>query len=76
MHLFYIVSVLYVCILCIIANIIISSTQDIKLREAVALYKGQGVRRGVDWGKVSSHMGGTRSYMQCNRRWHDALKLA
>ncbi len=49
--------------------------QDIKLREAVALYKGQGVRRGVNWGKVSSCMGGTRSSNQCYKRWH-TLKLA
>ena len=51
------------------------SKQDIKLREAVALYKGQGVRRGVDWGKVSSHMGGTRSSKQCYKRWRDTLKV-
>ncbi len=41
----------------------------------MALYKGQGVRRGVDWVKVSSHMGGTRSSKQCKIRWHDKLKL-
>ena len=45
------------------------------MREAVALYKGQGVRRSVDWGKVSSHMGGTRSYKQCGQRWRENLKL-
>ncbi len=46
------------------------------MREAVALHKSQRVRRGVDWGKVSSHMGGTRSYKQCKMRWHDKLKLS
>ncbi len=46
------------------------SKQDIKLREAVALYKGQ------NWGKVSSYMGGTRSSNQCGQRWHTYLKLA
>ncbi len=50
------------------------SKQDIKLREAVALYKGQGVRRSVDWVKVSSHMGGTRSSQQCQKRWRYTLK--
>ena len=64
-------------IVCIIANILILiSNQDIKLREAVALYKGQGVRQGVDWVKVSSHMGGIRSSNQCGKRWHDKLKLS
>ena len=63
-------------ILCIIANILILiSNQDIKLREAVALYKGQGVGKGVNWRKVSSHMGGTRSSNQCGKRWRDILKL-
>jgi hypothetical protein len=51
------------------------SKQDVKLHEAIALYSGKGVRRGVDWGKVSSHMGGTRSSKQCQIRWHDTLKL-
>ncbi len=50
------------------------SKQDVKLREAVALYKGQGKGRGVNWEKVCSHMGGTRSSNQCNSRWHFRLK--
>ncbi len=45
------------------------------MREAVAMYKGQGISGGVNWVKVSSHMGGTRSLTQCNKRWHDTLKL-
>ena len=70
------VSVLYANIVCIIANTItLMIKQDVKLREAVALFKGQGVRQGVDWVKVSSHMGGTRSSNQCGQRWHDTLKL-
>ncbi len=52
------------------------SKQDVKLREAVALYKGQGLRKRVDWVKVSSYMEGTRSSQQCKKRWHNALKLA
>ena len=46
------------------------------MREAVALYRGQGKGGGVSWVKVSSHMGGTRSTYQCYVRWHDTLKLA
>ena len=70
------VSILYSNVLCVIANkTMLLSKQDVKLREAVALYKGQGVRRSVNWGKVSSHMGGTRSTHQCQTRWHDKLKL-
>jgi hypothetical protein len=77
LHIVYTVSILNACILCIIANIIVVLLkQDIKLREAVALYKGQGLKRGVDWGKVSSHMGGTRSSKQCYVRWHEKLKLS
>ena len=45
------------------------------MREAVALYRGQGISGGVDWGKVSYHMGGTRSYKQCASRWRENLKL-
>jgi hypothetical protein len=45
------------------------------LREAVALYKGQGKRRAVDWVKVSSYMGGIRSSNQCYGRWYFTLKL-
>ena len=42
----------------------------------MALNEGQGVRGGVDWVKVFSYMGGTRSSKQCNKRWHDKLKFA
>jgi hypothetical protein len=52
------------------------SKQDIILREAVALYKGQRISGGVNWGKVSYHMGGTRSSKQCSKRWHEILKLS
>jgi hypothetical protein len=41
----------------------------------VALYRGQGKRGGVDWEKVSYHMGGTRSSKQCASRWRVNLKL-
>ena len=46
------------------------------MREAVALYRGQGQGGGVNWVKVSSYMGGTRSSKQCRNRWHNTLKLA
>ncbi len=46
------------------------------MREAVALYRGQGQGGGVNWVKVSSYMGGTRSYQQCRMRWHNVLKVA
>ena len=46
------------------------------MREAVALYRGQGQGGGVNWVKVSSYMGGTRSLHQCNMKWNDTLKLA
>ncbi len=44
----------------------------------MALYKGQrqGVRGVVDWGQVSSYMGGTRSSKHCKMRWYDKLKFA
>ncbi len=42
----------------------------------MAFHKGQGVRGGVNWVKVSSHMGGTRSSKQCKMRWHDKLKFS
>ena len=42
----------------------------------MALYRGQGQGGSVSWVKVSSHMGGTRSYVQCNRRWHETLNLS
>ena len=45
------------------------------MREAMALYRGQGKGGGVDWEQVSSYMGGTRSSKQCNKRWLDKLKL-
>ena len=40
----------------------------------VELYKGQGKRGGVNWVKVSEHMGGTRAPQQCNSRWTRTLK--
>ncbi len=48
------------------------------MREAVALYRGQGQRQGgsVNWVKVSSHIGGTRSPHQCFMKWYDTLKVA
>ncbi len=47
------------------------------MREAVALYRDQGKKRGsVNWVKVSAHMGGTRSPHQCGMRWHYTLKVA
>ncbi len=42
----------------------------------MALYKGQRISGGVNWVKVSSHMGGTRSSSQCGMRWHYTLKPA
>jgi hypothetical protein len=42
----------------------------------MALYKGQGISGGVNWGKVSSQMGGTRSSQQCKKRWCYTLKEA
>ncbi len=41
----------------------------------MAFYEGKGVRGGVDWVKVSSYMGATRSSKQCNKRWRDTLKV-
>ena len=38
------------------------------------LYKGQGLKGGVNWVKVSEHMGGTRTHQQCNNRWNGILK--
>ncbi len=70
------VIILYSNVLCVVANkTMLLSKQDLKLREAVALYSGQGIRRGADWKKVSSHMEGTRSPKHCKRRFHNILKL-
>ena len=38
------------------------------------LYEGQGKGGGVNWAKVSEHMGGTRAPMQCFTRWSGTLK--
>ena len=40
----------------------------------VELYKGQGLNGGVNWVKVSEHMGGTRTPLQCSHRWTNTLK--
>ena len=40
----------------------------------VELYKGQGLKGGVNWVKVSEHMGGTKTLVQCNHRWTNILK--
>ena len=42
----------------------------------MALYRGQGQGGGVSWKRVSSHMGGTRSYQQCRMRWQFTLIFA
>ena len=38
------------------------------------LYEGQGKGGAVNWGKVSEHMGGTRTPQQCHIRWNRTLK--
>ena len=48
--------------------------KDVKLREAVALHQGQRIGGGVNWVKVSYHMGETRSSKQCRQRWYDTLE--
>jgi hypothetical protein len=48
--------------------------EDARLCEAVAAYDEQGNGSGVDWDRVSEHLGGMRSGNQCYRRWHDSLK--
>ena len=40
----------------------------------MGLYEGQGQKGGVNWVKVSEHMGGTRSPQQCTQRWNGTLK--
>ncbi len=51
------------------------SKQDVKLREAVALYKDEEIRGGIRWEQVASHMGGTRSFRHCYVRWRETLKV-
>mmetsp|Transcript_23567 Transcript_23567/g.34569 ORF Transcript_23567/g.34569 Transcript_23567/m.34569 type:complete len:705 (-) Transcript_23567:56-2170(-) len=51
-----------------------SGEEDGRLLEAMTLYNGQGKGGGVDWTKVSEHLGGLRAPIQCYKRWHDALK--
>ena len=48
--------------------------QDEKLLEGMQLYEGQGQRGGVNWVKVSEHMGGARTADQCSTRWNQTLK--
>jgi hypothetical protein len=51
-----------------------SDEEDIQLTEAVALYEGQGLRGGVDWGKVSTHLNHSRTTQQYCTRWNRVLK--
>jgi hypothetical protein len=47
---------------------------DEKLREAVMVFQGQGLRGGVDWGKVADHLGNLRTPQQFCTRWNRVLK--
>jgi len=47
--------------------------EDAKLLDAVGLFRGQGIRRGIPWKKVVEHMGGIRSQKQCIKRWDDVF---
>jgi hypothetical protein len=51
-----------------------STHEDGLLLEAMTLYEGQGKGGGIDWTKVSAHLGGIRAPTQCYKRWHDAIK--
>eukprot|EP00604_Paraphysomonas_vestita_P000935 CAMPEP_0174819538 /NCGR_PEP_ID=MMETSP1107-20130205/2830_1 /TAXON_ID=36770 /ORGANISM="Paraphysomonas vestita, Strain GFlagA" /LENGTH=1018 /DNA_ID=CAMNT_0016033223 /DNA_START=65 /DNA_END=3121 /DNA_ORIENTATION=+ len=49
--------------------------EDFLVVQAVSLYAGEGLGGGVDWEAVSTHLGGTKSSKQCNRRWNRVLKI-
>ena len=44
--------------------------EDAHLRQVVQLYEGQGLRGGVDWGKVSAALKGNRTNQQYCTRWN------
>jgi alkylated DNA nucleotide flippase Atl1 len=44
--------------------------EDNRLKEAVLMYEGQGLRGGVDWGRVASTLKGTRTQQQYCTRWN------
>ncbi|CAE7570840.1 mybL, partial [Symbiodinium microadriaticum] len=48
--------------------------EDAQLREAVQVFEGQGLRGGVDWGKVSAALKGNRTQQQYCTRWNRVLK--
>lgn len=49
--------------------------EDKRLREAVSIYEGQGLRGGVDWGKVADKMLNSRTPQQYCTRWNRVLKI-
>jgi hypothetical protein len=51
-----------------------SEEEDERLRDAVIIFQGQGLRGGVDWGKVSEHLGNGRTSQQYCTRWNRVLK--
>lgn len=50
-----------------------SPQEDVRLRAAVAKYKGYGVYNGIDWNKVSEEVV-SRNMLQCRNRWSQTLK--
>lgn len=51
-----------------------SEEEDEKLRDAVVIFQGQGLRGGVDWGKVAEHLENARTSQQYCTRWNRVLK--
>lgn len=51
-----------------------TAQEDEILRNAVHTYEGQGLRGGVDWGKVADQLGTNRTSQQCCTRWNRVLK--
>jgi len=50
-----------------------TEAEDLRLWEGVETCGAKGDGRGIDWARVSAHMGGLRSAKQCAHRWNSTM---